>query len=82
MKGHVFRVGDTVRFRTSSAAVRGMVYVVRQCLPAGPDGEVLYRVKAAEELHERIACQADLIALAAPQGNASAAEELFGRVRG
>ena len=61
------------RLETSSVFGRpefstpGTVYQVRQCLPAGPDGDVLYRVKAFEELHERIARQAELIAMAAPQ---------------
>jgi uncharacterized protein YjbJ (UPF0337 family) len=82
MQGHVFKVGDIVRLRTSGMAGRGAVYHVRQCLPAGPDGDVLYRVKAEEELHERIARQTELVPLAAPQGDAPAAGEgLFGRAR-
>jgi hypothetical protein len=65
--GHVFKVGDFVRLRTPGVSTPGTVYQVRQCLPAGPDGDVLYRVKASQELHERIARQAELIAMAAPQ---------------
>ena len=67
MESHVFKVGDLVRLRTPGVSTPGTVYQVRQCLPAGPDGDVLYRVKAYQELHERIARQAELIAMAAPQ---------------
>ena len=67
MESHLFKVGDFVRLRTPGVSTPGTVYQVRQCLPAGPDGDVLYRVKADQELHERIARQAELIAMAAPQ---------------
>jgi hypothetical protein len=42
------------------------VYQVRQCLPPGLDGDVLYRIKRFEDLHERIAKQCELIGMAAP----------------
>jgi hypothetical protein len=77
MRGHLFRVGDFVRLRPPGTGAPGTVYHVRQCLPAGPDGDLLYRVKAAEKSHERIAWESDLLPLAAPQGDASG-DALFG----
>ena len=49
MESHVFKVGDLVRLRTPGVSTPGTVYQVRQCLPAGPDGDVLYRVKAYQD---------------------------------
>ncbi len=67
MDGHVFKIGDFVRLRTPGVATRGTVYQVRQCLPPGPDGDALYRIKALEDLHERMAKQSELMPLATPQ---------------
>ena len=71
--------GTSFGSRTSEMAVCGAIYNVRQCLPDGPDGDVLYRVKADEELHERIARQTDLVPLAAPKGDAPAPRRVMPR---
>jgi hypothetical protein len=67
MAEHKFQVGQIVRLRSPGAAGPGTVFEVRQKLPAGPDGEVVYRIKALHEAHERMAKESELLPATAPQ---------------
>lgn len=60
MEKHKFAVGASVEFtaRPFEAAARGTYKVTRQ-LPSA-EGELLYRIKSAEEPHERIARESQL----------------------
>ena len=66
MGAHIFRVGDLVRLRNPGLAAPGNAYEVRQRLAAAPDGDLLYRVKYVQELHDRIVKESELTPAAAP----------------
>jgi hypothetical protein len=57
---HKFKVGDIVTIKPSvSRNVPGGVYEVIKVLP-DPDGEREYRIKSANEPHERVARESEL----------------------
>jgi len=60
---HKFKVGDIVTIKPSvSRNVPGGVYEVIKVLP-DPDGEREYRIKSANEPHERVARESELCRL-------------------
>jgi hypothetical protein len=58
MPTHKFQIGQTL-FLTASLNVPGGAYVVTKTLPAR-DGEFEYRVKSANEPHERVVRESEL----------------------
>ena len=59
MRPHKFKVGELVAFNPAvSRFVPGGVYEVIKHLPG--DGEYEYRIKSANELHERVARESEL----------------------
>jgi hypothetical protein len=57
---HKFKVGDIVTLKPAvSRNVPGGVYEVIKVLP-DPDGEREYRIKSANEPHERVARESEL----------------------
>ena len=61
MPSHKFKVGDVVAFipAVSRLYVPGGVYEVIKVLP-DPNGEREYRIKSANEPHERVARESEL----------------------
>ena len=59
MPSHKFKVGDLVALMPSiNRNVPGGIYEVTKQLPS--DGECEYRIKSANEPHERVARESDL----------------------
>jgi hypothetical protein len=59
MPSHKFKVGDVVILKPGfSRNVPGGVYEVVKHLPS--DGEHEYRIKSANELHERVARESEI----------------------
>jgi hypothetical protein len=56
---HKFRVGQLVRPREKLLDNTG-IYEILRVLPSGPDGEPLYRVKAATGPIQRVLREADI----------------------
>jgi hypothetical protein len=56
---HKFRVGQLVRPREKLLENTG-IYEILRILPSGPDGEPLYRVKAATGPIQRVLREADI----------------------
>jgi len=59
---HKYRIGQSVHF-TSNSYDRGSssgVYKVTGLLPAQNDGDRQYRIKSADEPHERVAKESQL----------------------
>ena len=59
MAAHKFKIGDIVTFRLATRFVPGGVFEVIKQLPG--DGEHEYRIKSANEPHERVARESELI---------------------
>ena len=60
MPSHKFKVGDIVTINPAiSRFVPGGVFEVIKQLPGGDEPE--YRIKSANEPHERAACESELI---------------------
>ena len=59
MSGHKFKIGQTVRYRAPFGHVAAADYKVTQLLPA-EDDELQYRIKSADEPHERVARESQL----------------------
>jgi hypothetical protein len=57
---HRFQIGQLVRSRAKLLENTGIYEILRQ-LPSGPDGEPLYRVKAASGPVQRVVREADLL---------------------
>jgi hypothetical protein len=58
---HKFHVGETVRLKPAvSQNVMGGLYEVIRQLPRDVDGEFRYRIKGANEPHERVAREGEL----------------------
>jgi hypothetical protein len=57
---HRFQIGQLVRPREKLLENTGIYEIVRQ-LPSGPDGEPLYRIKAASGPVQRVVREADLL---------------------
>jgi hypothetical protein len=65
---HKFGIGQLVRPKERLLENSG-IYEILRILPSGPDGEPLYRVKAATGPIQRIVREADLVpASASSQG--------------
>ena len=58
MPTYKFQIGQTV-FLSPSLSIPGGAYIVTKKLPER-DGEFEYRVKSANELHERVAREGEL----------------------
>jgi hypothetical protein len=58
MSEHKFKVGQWVSY--CPLGQRRMVYTILQRLPAEGGGERRYRIKAADEPHERVVREAEL----------------------
>ena len=60
MRPHKFKVGEIVALApVFGRKVSGGVYVVIKHVP-GNDGEYAYRIKSANEAHERVARESEL----------------------
>jgi hypothetical protein len=59
VSGHKFKIGQTVRYRTPFGHVAAADYKVTQLLPT-EDDELQYRIKSADEPHERVARESQL----------------------
>jgi hypothetical protein len=57
---HRFQIGQLVRPREQLLDNTGIYEILRQ-LPSGPDGEPLYRIKAARAPVQRVVREADLL---------------------
>ena len=57
---HKFQIGQLVRPREKLLENAGIYEILRQ-LPNGPDGEPIYRIKAASGPVQRIVREADLL---------------------
>ncbi|EIM26863.1 hypothetical protein [Microvirga lotononidis] len=57
---HRFQIGQLVRPREKLLENSGIYEILRQ-LPSGPDGEPLYRIKAASGPVQRVVREADLM---------------------
>ncbi|WP_201836010.1 hypothetical protein [Microvirga zambiensis] len=57
---HRFQIGQLVRPRDKLLENTGIYEILRQ-LPSGPDGEPLYRIKAASGPGQRVVREADLL---------------------
>jgi hypothetical protein len=65
---HRFAIGQLVRPRERLLENTG-IYEILRVLPSGPDGEPLYRVKAATAPIQRVMREADIVpASASSQG--------------
>ena len=59
MSGHKFKIGQTVRYGAPFGQVAAADYKVTQLLPA-EDDELQYRIKRADEPHERVVKESQL----------------------
>jgi hypothetical protein len=59
MPSHKFHVGEIVRLKPARNVPGGFYEIIR-LLPRDDDGEYQYRIKSANELHERIAREGEL----------------------
>jgi hypothetical protein len=59
VSGHKFKIGQTVRYGAPFGQVAAADYKVTQLLPA-EDDELQYRIKRADEPHERVAKESQL----------------------
>ena len=66
---HMFEIGQTIHYRTSQRGVSAVAgqYQIVGYRPA-EDGEALYRIKSANERHERIAREGELRSVANSPG--------------
>jgi hypothetical protein len=61
MPSHKFHVGEIVRLKPAvTRNVPGGLYEVIRQLPRDSDGEFRYRIKSANESHERVAREGEL----------------------
>jgi len=61
MSGHKFKVGQTVSYLSGSRGrgSRGDEFKIMQCLPP-QGGDYQYRIKSANEPHDRVAKESEL----------------------
>jgi hypothetical protein len=59
VSGHKFKVGQTVRYRAPFGHAAAADYKIKQLLSA-EDDELRYRIKSANEPHERVAKESQL----------------------
>jgi hypothetical protein len=59
VSGHKFKVGQTVRYRAQFGHATAADYKIMQRLPT-EDDELRYRIKSANEPHERVAKESQL----------------------
>jgi hypothetical protein len=62
MSDHKFKVGQTVHFASGpyGSIRRGSVFKIMQLLPTEEGGEYQYRIRNADEPHERVVKESEL----------------------